>query len=174
LFKLKRGLVEIYTGNGRGKTTAALGLALRATGHGLRVCMIQFMKGRSYGELKSATKLGLKIIQFGQKTEVNRNRPSPKDIERAQNGLKYAKEAMTSEEFDIVILDELNCAIDWKLLDVETVLDVIRQKPPGVELIITGRYARPEIIELADLVTEMREIKHPFQKGIPARKGIEW
>jgi cob(I)alamin adenosyltransferase len=173
---MEKGLVQVYTGNGKGKTTAALGVALRAVGHGLKVLVIQFMKGsRDYGELESAQKLSphLRITPVGRNTFVSKSHPDPADIERAQEGFALAKKAIQNREYDIVVLDEINMAIDYGLISLSEVLQLIDSKPESVELILTGRNARPEIIEKADLVTEMVERKHYYDKGIKARKGIE-
>lgn len=171
----KLGLVHVYTGPGKGKTTAALGLGLRAVGKGFKVFMIQFMKGDiEYGEITAVRQLdNFKIEQFGRPDFVDREHPAKIDIELAQQGFARAKEILLENEFDIMILDEINVALDWKLLKLEDVVELIKNKPNNVEMILTGRYAHPELIELADLVTEMHEIKHPFQQGILARDGIE-
>ncbi|MCL4467746.1 MAG: cob(I)yrinic acid a,c-diamide adenosyltransferase [Deltaproteobacteria bacterium] len=170
------GLIQVYTGNGKGKTTASLGLALRAAGHGYKTIIIQFMKGKiDYGELKAQKLLEpyLKIVQAGGPHFIKRGSPSEQDIKMAHEGLEEAKRAFTEGSYNIVILDELNVAIDFGLITLTRALELIKQKPPDVELIITGRYARQEIIDIADLVTEMREIKHYYQKGVQARDGIE-
>ncbi len=173
---MERGMVQVYTGNGKGKTTAALGVALRAVGHGLKVLVIQFMKGnRQYGEIDSARKLSpnLTIKPVGRDTFVSKSHPDPADVERAQEGFALAEKAMEGREYDVVILDEINMAIDYGLINLSDVLRLIDSKPASVELILTGRGAKPEIIEKADLVTEMVERKHYYSKGISARKGIE-
>jgi cob(I)alamin adenosyltransferase len=173
---MEKGLVQVYTGNGKGKTTAALGLALRAVGHGLRVLVIQFMKGNiNYGELESVKKLSpyLTIKQMGRETFVSKTNPDPIDIKMAQEGFALAKKAVENSEFDIVILDEINVAIDYGLIPLSDLLQFIDSKPETVELILTGRNAKPEIMDKADLVTEMVDRKHYYDKGIPARKGIE-
>ena len=173
---MEKGLVQVYTGNGKGKTTAALGLALRAVGHGLKVFVIQFMKGNiNYGELESVKKLSpyLTIKQMGRETFVSKTNPDPIDIKMAQEGFALAEQAIKNREFDIVILDEINVAIDYGLIPLADLLHLIDSKPHTVELILTGRNARPEILEKADLVTEMVDRKHYYDKGIPARKGIE-
>ncbi|WP_455392947.1 cob(I)yrinic acid a,c-diamide adenosyltransferase [[Eubacterium] cellulosolvens] len=169
------GLVQVYTGTGKGKTTAALGLGLRALGKGFRVCMIQFMKGDiEYGELTAVRNLhGFEIEQYGRPDFVDRKQPAQVDIDLARQGFARAKEILEQNEYDIVILDEINVAVDWQLLPVEDVISLIKMKPEHVELILTGRYAHPKIIELADLVTNMEEVKHPYHKGILARDGIE-
>ncbi len=169
------GLVQVYTGNGKGKTTAALGLAMRAMGHGYRVIMIQFMKGKvNYGELRSAEKLGLKVVQFGRPTFVDRRNPDPEDIREAQRGLAFAREVILSGEYDMVILDEINVAVDFKLISLEDVIRLIEEKPPNIELVLTGRYAHAKIVEKADLVSEVIEVKHPYRRGIEMRKGIDY
>ncbi len=172
---LKKGLVQIYTGNGKGKTTASLGLAFRAAGHDFQVYVMQFMKGQTiYGELETAKRLGpnITIEQVGREVFVSRN-PDPKDLKLAAEAFEKARKLVTSGDYDLVILDELNCVVDYGLVSVEDVKDLIRRKAPHTELVMTGRGAHPEIIELADLVTEMREVKHYFNAGQPARKGIE-
>jgi len=173
---MKQGLVQVYTGNGKGKTTAALGLALRAVGHGMKVLIIQFMKGNAgYGEHEAARRLSpnLTIIRTGRDAFVSRSNPDPADFKLAQEGFSMARQAVQSKEYDIVILDEINLAIDYGLLPLPDLLQLIDSKPETMELILTGRDAKPEILERADLVTEMTERKHYYTKGIPARKGIE-
>ena len=171
---MKKGYIQIYTGDGKGKTTAALGLALRAAGNGLRSYIAQFMKGQYYGELKSIALIPeIKIEQFGKNTFIHANQVSTQDISMAQNGLEEASRAMHSKEYNIIILDEISVAIHFKLLTVTEVLDFISSKPDNIELILTGRRAAPELIQCADLVTEMREVKHYYKKGVAARVGIE-
>ena len=172
---MERGLVQVYTGNGKGKTTAALGLALRAVGHGMKVLMIQFMKGNQYGELESAKKLSpcLIIKQVGRETFISKSNPDPKDLQLAQEGFLIAKKAIQNKEYDIVILDEINLAIDYALIPVKDLLQLIDSKPETVELILTGRNVRREILQRADLVTEMVDRKHYYDRGVPAREGIE-
>jgi cob(I)alamin adenosyltransferase len=173
---MEKGLIQVYTGNGKGKTTAALGLGLRAVGHGLKVLIIQFMKGNfKYGELESARKLSpyLTIIPMGRETFVSKSHPDPADSQRAQEGFSLAKKAIKNREFDIVILDEINMAVDYGLIPLCDLIQLIDSKPESVELILTGRNAKPEIMDKADLVTEMVDRKHYYDKGIPARKGIE-
>jgi len=173
---MEKGLIQVYTGNGKGKTTAALGIALRAVGHGLKVFVIQFMKGKvRYGELESAQKLSphLTIKPVGRDAFVSKSHPDPADIERAHDGFALAKQVIESGEYDIVILDEINVAIDYGLIPLVDLLNLVNSKPESVELILTGRNAKLEILEKADLVTEMVDRKHYYDKGIPARKGIE-
>ncbi len=173
---MEKGLIQVYTGNGKGKTTAALGLALRAVGRGFKVLIIQFMKGNiECGEIESARKLlpNLTIKQMGRGTFVSKSRPDPVDVRQAQKGFSLAKKAVENKEFDIVILDEINVAIDYGLIPLSDLLQLIDSKPENVELILTGRNAKPEIIDKADLVTEMVDRKHYYDNGVPARKGIE-
>jgi len=173
--RLQDGMVQVYTGDGKGKTTAALGLALRALGHGLKVYMIQFMKGDpEYGELRTGRRLeGLTIRQFGRTDFVDRDHPAEVDLALARQGLEHASEIMAVGDHDVVILDEINVAMDFGLVPVRAVLELIESKPRETELILTGRSAPRPIIEAADLVTEMREIKHYYQQGRTARDGIE-
>jgi cob(I)alamin adenosyltransferase len=174
---MKKGLIQIYTGSGKGKTTAALGIALRAVGHGMKVLVIQFMKGNMvYGELESAKKLSphLTIKQMGRETFVSKTNPDPIDITLAQKGFSLAKKVIEEEKYDIVVLDEINVAIDYGLIPLSDVLQLIKSKPETVELILTGRNANSEIMGKADLVTEMVERKHYYYKRVKARKGIEF
>lgn len=174
--RLERGLIEVYTGNGKGKTTAALGLALRAAGHGLRVCIIQFMKGwPHYGELQAlANHPYITLVQFGRPSFVNREHPDPEDIRLAQEAYEHSLDLLTNGQYDVMILDEINVALDYGLISLEQVLTLLDAKPSHVELVLTGRNAHPQVVERADLVTEMRELKHPYQAGIVGRKGIEY
>jgi len=168
------GCTQVYTGNGKGKTTAAFGLALRAAGAGLRVFIAQFAKSQDYSELKSFELFGdqIKIRQYGKGGFI-RGRPTEEDIRAARNGLQEARTEIHSEDWDVVILDEANIATHFKLFAVEELLDIIDSKPASMELVITGRNADARVIERADLVTEMKEIKHYYQTGLRARKGIE-
>ncbi len=173
---MENARVHVYTGNGKGKTTAALGLAMRATGHELKVYMIQFMKGRiNYGELETAKLIpNFTIKQFGRPDFVSKEHPDPEDIKLAQEGFNHAKNIILSGEYDIVILDEINVAMDFALISSEPVLSLLEERPPSVELILTGRNCPREIVKVADYVTEMLEIKHPYTEGTMARKGIGW
>ena len=175
--KLKKGLVQVYTGNGKGKTTAALGLAFRAAGHGYKTKIIQFMKGQiNYGELKAAKRFKglITIVQAGRKEFVSKKRPAKIDIDLAQKAIRLAQKEMVKAGVDILVLDEINCAIDFGLVSLDQALELVRLKPQSMELVLTGCWARPEIIKLADLVSEVRAVKHPWEKGIKARKGIEF
>ena len=174
--KLENGLVQVYTGNGKGKTSAAFGLALRAIGRGLEVYIIQFIKGGfDYGELYIADKLpGLKLKAFGRGKFVSEKEPDKEDVDLAEEALRTAEEAVKSHEYDVIVLDEVNVALNLRLIKTERVLQLIREKPIQTELVLTGRKAPKEIIEAADLVTEMTEVKHPYHSGFRARKGIEY
>jgi len=174
--KLENGLVQVYTGNGKGKTSAAFGLAMRALGRGLKVYVIQFIKGGfDYGELYVVKKLpGLELRAFGRGKFITSTPPSKEDVEQAQEALELALKVVNSGDYDIVVLDEINVALNLKLICVGDVLNLIKKKPEHLELVLTGRGAPKELIELSDLVTEMVEVKHPFKKGFSARKGIEY
>jgi cob(I)alamin adenosyltransferase len=171
-----KGLVIVITGNGKGKTTAAFGQALRAIGQGYNVFVVQFMKGRKYGEFIAAGKYlpNLTIRMSGLDSFVMRNNPAAVDIELAQKGLDIARESIRSGKYDMVILDEINVALDFKLIDLKEVIKLIKNKPAGLDLILTGRYAPKEIIKLADTVSEIKEIKHHYAAGIKDRAGIEY
>jgi cob(I)alamin adenosyltransferase len=174
--RLKKGLIQVYTGDGKGKTTAALGLCFRAAGHGYKSFVIQFMKGQIvYGELNSAKMMNglITIEQMGRPDFVSKENPERIDIEMAQEALRLAEKVIKSNEYDIVVLDEVNVAADFKLIDKEEVLRILREKPEGVEVVLTGRYAPREFIDIADLVSEIKEIKHYYTKGVEARDGIE-
>jgi len=173
---LGKGYIQVYTGNGKGKTTAALGLAFRAMGRGLKTYIGQFMKGQHYGELDAARMMHqyITIEQYGKDTFIHVQDPPPEDdVLMAREGLARAREAMLSGKYDIVVFDEINTAHFFHLISTEEMLDIIRNKPDGVELIFTGRHAPPELIDAAGLVTEMTEVKHYYQKGVLARDGIE-
>lgn len=172
---LERGAVQVYTGNGKGKTTAALGLAVRALGRGLRVCFFQFIKGGGpYGEQLIAERLqpGFTIIQTGRPGWVN-TKDITEDRRLAQQALQQAQDALLSGKYDLFVCDEIIGAVGFGLIDVEQVLELIRQRPAQVELVLTGRNAPEPIQAAADLVTEMREVKHYYKAGVPARVGIE-
>ena len=171
-----QGYIQVYTGNGKGKTTAALGLAVRAAGHGLRTVILQFMKGRiDYGELEGARMLApyVEIRQAGRDTFVNRKNPDPEDVRLAREGWGWARDIIREGKTDILVLDEINCAMDFGLIPVDEVIEVLRSKPSGMELVLTGRGAPKAVMEIADLVTEMKEIKHYYAKGVDARIGVE-
>lgn len=174
------GLIQVYTGNGKGKTTASLGIALRACGHGYKVAMIQFMKkDEDYGEYKTIHSMrGFEIYQVGRNDFVDLEKPALIDVELAQAGWVLAQSTIKSMKYDIVILDELNVAIACKMIDVKHVVSFFNNdfknlaKPP--EIIITGRYAPEEIISIANLVTEMKEVKHYYQAGVASRRGVDY
>jgi cob(I)alamin adenosyltransferase len=174
--KTFRGMIQVYTGNGKGKTTAALGLALRAAGHGLRTYIGQFLKGQPSGEIPASEKLAplIRIEQFGRRGFLLvTDKVDDEDVDRARRGLRACLEAMLSGEFQIIVLDEANTAIHFKILEEQEVLDFLAKKPAEVEVVLTGRYATPAILEKADLVTEMKDLKHYFDRGVRAREGIE-
>ena len=173
------GLTIVYTGKGKGKTTAALGLALRATGYDKKICMIQFIKGSwHYGEMDSTKRLepGFEMVAVGKGFVGIIDDKSPKeDHEKvAKEAIRISNERIQSGKYDIVILDEINYAVNLNLISADDVLKLIKSKPDNIDLVLTGNYAKEEVIEIADLVTEMKEIKHPFQKGIKAKKGIDF
>ena len=186
--KEKLGLVHVYTGDGKGKTSASLGLALRAVGNNLRVYMIQFLKSGFTGELYSSKKLGFTIEQFGldalkekqkhlqefaDKTGRFTFQPDIQEKDAAMQGLEHSKKIIKSGEFDVVILDEINCVLDKELVPLNEVVELVKNHGK-VELILTGRDAPKELIEIADYVSVIKRVKHPWQKGIKARKGIEY
>jgi cob(I)alamin adenosyltransferase len=174
--RLEPGLVQVYTGDGKGKTSAAFGLAIRALGRGLKVYVIQFIKGGfDYGELRTIEQLSnLELKAFGSGKFITEKPPKEEDVILAKEAFEFAKKIIAKGEYDIVVLDEVNVALNLRLITVEEVLNLLENKPKHVELILTGRNAPTEIVEVADLVTEMKEIKHPFQKGMPPRKGVEF
>jgi cob(I)alamin adenosyltransferase len=177
LARFNRGLVFVYTGDGKGKTTAAMGHALRTAGHGNKVLVIQFMKGKKYGEVLAAEKYLaglLTMVQCGLDSFVMKNNPASVDIELAHQGLALAKRAIASGDYQMIILDEINVALDFKLVELEEVLEIIRTKPASLDLVLTGRYAAAEVIELADMVSDVREVKHHLAQGIKERAGIEY
>ncbi|MBN1288716.1 MAG: cob(I)yrinic acid a,c-diamide adenosyltransferase [Actinobacteria bacterium] len=172
---MKKGRVQVYTGDGKGKTSAALGLAVRAALSGLSVIIVQFLKGRESAELGLEERFdNLKIDQFGSGEFIVSGKPAENDLKLAGEGLKAAREALAGEEYDVVVLDEINTAVDLGILDLGEVLRLVDERPEGVELILTGRGAPREFIQMADLVTEMKNVRHYFDRGVPPRKGIEW
>jgi cob(I)alamin adenosyltransferase len=174
--KAFQGYIQVYTGRGKGKTTAALGVALRAAGHGLKSYIGQFLKGQDYGELHSIHKLSewITLEQFGRKGFIHVTKdPDQEDFDRAKSGLKKCLEAMLSGKYTIIVLDEVNVAMHFKLITEKDIHDFLDKKPDNIEVILTGRYAPDSLIERADLVTEMKEIKHYHNKGVQAREGIE-
>lgn len=184
----EKGLVSVYYGNGKGKTSSAIGVAVRAAGHGLRVLFLQFMKGdERYGEQlffdeydfdepeNNHGEAGRILVRkFGPAWFLDMNDIKDEEKQPSREGLAYAREAMLSGEFDVIIMDEINVVVGWKVLPVEEVVQLIKDKPEKVELVLTGRYAPKELKELADYVTEFKEEKHPYQKGILAREGIDY
>jgi cob(I)alamin adenosyltransferase len=170
----KRGYIQVYTGNGKGKTTAAIGLAIRAAGAGLKVYIAQFMKLGDFSEIKALERFSdlITVEQFGLDHFVG-GKPSPEDVAAAQKGLERVEAIMATDEYKVVILDEINMATQLGLIDTQALLTLIVNKPYDLELVITGRYASPLIIDAADLVTEMKLVKHYFKKGVMARVGIE-
>jgi cob(I)alamin adenosyltransferase len=175
--RLTQGMIQVYTGDGKGKTTCALGLALRAVGHGFKVYMIQFMKGWETGEAQSAvSRLApeMTLRYFGRHALVNLRAPAPEDLALIHEAWDLARSIIKAGEHDLVILDEINLVLDHNLLPRAEVLEELRKRPPRVELVLTGRRAPKDLIDLADLVTEMRPLKHYYQAGVPARRGIEW
>mgnify|MGYP001095596668 FL=1 len=175
--KLERGLVHIYTGNGKGKTTAALGLSLRAVGRGLKVCFIQFLKGRM--KLGDGAFLALKRIRNFEHASYGTGKfvigkPSRRDFQEASRAFEHAKDAIMKGKYEVVVLDEITHAVNLGLIDIDEVIKLIQRKPSMVEIVLTGRAADKRLIDIADLVTEMREVKHPFSHGVRAREGIEF
>lgn len=177
----QHGYIQVYTGNGKGKTTASLGLAMRALGRDWKVLLIMFTKGGDdYGELKSFRELSskissnLKIEQAGLDRIVYRNNQDEQDIKEIKDGWQRAKNAIANNEYQLIILDELNIAIDLGIIDIEDVLQVLKDKPEEMEIVLTGRNAHPKIIEIAHLVSNIEPVKHYWDTGVSARKGIEY
>lgn len=170
-----KGYIQIYTGNGKGKTTAAIGLTVRAAGAGKKVFFAQFVKGQIYSEIKTIQKIlpSADIKQYGLRCFI-KNVPTQEDIIAARKGLDEVSQKIFSGDYDLVILDEANIAVYYHLFSAKELINVLKQKPEKTEIVITGRYAVPELIEVADLVTEMKEIKHYYKKGVEARLGIEY
>lgn len=174
--RLVKGYVQVYTGNGKGKSTAALGLAFRAMGRGLKTYIGQFMKGQHYGELEAAKILlpHITIEQYGRDTFIHIQNPPPEeDLRLSHDGLNKSRKAMFSGDYDVVILDEIITAHYFHLVSLAEIMDMVANKPEQVELVLTGRYAPPELIAAADLVSEIVEVKHYYRRGIYARRGIE-
>jgi cob(I)alamin adenosyltransferase len=174
--RLDKGLIQVYTGDGKGKTTGALGLALRAAGQGFKVFIIQFLKGRQTGESRAAARLAPEVTlrYFGRPGLVNLKAPAPEDLALVRQAWNLAREVLAAGEHDLVILDEINLTLTYGLVPLEEALEVLQHRPPWVEVILTGRQAPPELLALADLVTEMLPVKHYYQAGVKARRGIEW
>ena len=175
----RKGLIVVYTGPGKGKTTAALGIALRAVGQGMRVLMVQFIKGSwHYGELDAAKTFGagqFDILPMGRGfVKIGVEKPDPEDLRMVHEAWSFAREQMSAGRYDVLILDEINYAISYKMLEPDEVVNGLRQKPDALHVILTGRNAHPAIVELADVVTEMREVKHPYTKGVLAQRGIDY
>ena len=172
-----KGLLLVYTGNGKGKTTAALGMALRAAGHGMKVLILQFMKcHEKIGEIKALTRTDLPITlkQYGRRVFFRTRTCEIMDIHKARQGLEAFKMAIKDNSYDMIILDEINMAIHFGLLEIEEVIEAVEQKPPELHLVLTGRNAKEKLIAMADLVSEIRDIKHHYHQGVQAQKGIEF
>jgi len=174
--RLEQGLIQVYTGDGKGKTTCALGLAFRAVGQGFKVFIVHFLKGRDTGEARAAARLApdLTLRYFGRPGLVNLKSPAAKDLNLVREGWELARQVLNSGDYDLVVLDEINLALTYGLIPLKEALTVLRQRPAWVEVVLTGRQAPPELVELADLVTEMRPVKHYYTAGVRARRGIEW
>ena len=178
-YHLAKGYVHLITGEGPGKTTSALGISLRCLGHGMGVCIIQFLKGKNddinFGEIKSLKRFkNLLIKQFGEGSFLQSNNINLSDVYRAKKGLKFALNKMMSKEYDLIILDEVNVAMYYGLLKIEEVLSFIKSKPHNIELILTGRNAPDQLYAVADYVVVINSLRHPFDNGVQARKGIEY
>lgn len=169
-----KGYIQVYTGNGKGKTTAALGLAIRAAGAGMRVYIAQFVKGMHYSELDALERYADRITlkQYGRDCFIDKE-PDPEDIRAARKGLEEVKDVLASGDYQMLILDEANIATRYNLFSPEELVDLIRSKPESVEIVITGRNADPKVLAMADLITEMKEVKHYYSSGVEARPGIE-
>lgn len=172
----RKGLVQVFTGNGKGKTTAAIGAIVRAAGHGWHVFLVSFMKGSyTQGEYKALSRLpNVEIAQFGLRKFTDPANIKLEEKEQAEAALEAARKAVSSGNYDLVVLDEVNVALSYDLIALDEIIKLIEDKPPRVELILTGRYASNRLLEATDLVTEMVKVKHPFDSGIKARKGIEY
>jgi cob(I)alamin adenosyltransferase len=174
--RLQQGLIQVYTGDGKGKTTCALGLAFRAVGQGFKAYIVHFMKGRDTGEARAAARLApdLTLRYFGRPGLVNLKAPAREDLDLVREAWNLAREIIASGDYDLVVLDEINLALAYGLIPLQEALEALRRRPAWVEVVLTGRQAPPELVELADLVTEMRPVKHYYAAGVPARRGIEW
>lgn len=174
--RLKQGLIQVYTGEGKGKTTCALGLALRAVGQGFKVLMVQFLKTDGTGEVQAAQRLApdFAIHSFGVPGFPSLRDPDAETADTARQALALARQAILAGDYDLVILDEVNLCLTYGLVPLTEMLEVLRRRPPYVEVVLTGRAAPPELVEMADLVTEMRPVKHYYEAGVKARRGIEW
>ncbi|HHV78899.1 MAG TPA: cob(I)yrinic acid a,c-diamide adenosyltransferase [Firmicutes bacterium] len=174
----KESVCIVYTGNGKGKTTAAFGLCMRAAGHGKRCLVVQFMKGpgNEYGEasLAAARIPEIQVVRFGRDEFVSKEQPAAEDVRLAQDGVAFALDAAISGKYDLIVLDEINVAVDYGLVDVQRVLQIIRERHPHTNLVLTGRNARDEICEASDTVTEMKLVKHHYYAGVPALECIEY
>ena len=173
---MKQGLIQVYTGEGKGKTTCALGLAMRAVGQGFKVFMVQFLKTGDTGEVQAAQRLAPDFIikSFGTPGFPSLKEPDSETLTTVRQAFDLARQVILAGEHDLVILDEVNLSLAYNLAPLAELLEVLRQRPPYVEVVLTGRSAPPELVELADLVTEMRPVKHYFEAGVKARRGIEW
>ena len=171
-----KGLLMIFTGNGKGKTTAAIGLSVRAAGHGMRTCFIQFIKGSwHYGEMDALKRLSDLIdLEVMGRGFTWKSDDLEKDKKEAKNAWEHAKKVILSCDYDIVVLDEFTYAINYSMVDLEDVVETFKKRPQRLHVVVTGRDAPDELIQIADLVTEMKEVKHPFKAGIKAQKGIEF
>jgi cob(I)alamin adenosyltransferase len=169
-----KGYIHVYTGNGKGKTTAAIGLAVRAIGAGKKVFFAQFVKGMVYSEIDAIQRFlpGIEVKQYGRECFIYRQ-ADQKDVEAAQSGLHHVAQIIASQQYDVIILDEANIAVHFNLISVEQLMEVLKAKPEETEIVVTGRYAPNALIEMADLVTEMKEVKHYYKEGVVARVGIE-
>jgi cob(I)alamin adenosyltransferase len=174
--RLQQGLIQVYTGEGKGKTTCALGLAFRAVGQGFKVFMVQFLKTDDTGEIQAARRLAPDFViqSFGTPGFPSLREPDPRTLETVRQAFDLARRVILAGEHDLVILDEINLSLAYDLVPLAEMLEVLRQRPRHVEVVLTGRAAPPELVDLADLVTEMRPVKHYFEAGVKARRGIEW
>jgi len=174
--KREKGMIQVYTGDGKGKTTAALGLALRAVGQGFKVLVVQFLKSRDTGERRAAERLAPDLVWrvFGLPGFAKLKSPSPEILALLREGWEYAKEAILSGEYRVVVLDEINLVLAYGHLPWEEVRQVLLARPEPVEVVLTGRQAPPELLQLADLITDFHAVKHYYEAGVPARRGIEW